>query len=88
MPRLPPKTANLAALGLVFVGCLPVTGYLVDSRVLRGLGAATAEATVAVRAAVRVAVKGEAATAAATEEVVRGVAARAPTQQRMSFARR
>ena len=44
MPRLTPKTATLAALGLVFVGCLPVTGYLVDSRVLRGLGAATAAA--------------------------------------------
>jgi len=46
------------------------------------------EATVAVRAAVRVAVKGEAATAAAREEVVRVAAARVPTQKRMSFARR
>ena len=44
MPRLTPKTANLAALGLVLVGCLPVTGYFLDSRVLRGLGAATAAA--------------------------------------------
>jgi hypothetical protein len=47
----------------------------------------TEEATVAVRAAVRVAVKGAAATAAAREEVVRVVGVRAPTQQWMSFAR-
>jgi hypothetical protein len=46
------------------------------------------EVTVAVTVAVRVAVKGEVATAAAREEVVRVVAARAPTQERMSFARR
>jgi hypothetical protein len=46
------------------------------------------EATVAVTVAVRVAVKGEVATAAAREEVVRVVAARAPTQERMSFGRR
>jgi hypothetical protein len=44
--------------------------------------------TVAVRAAVRVAVTGAAATAAAREEVVRVVGARALTQLRMSFAPR
>jgi len=46
------------------------------------------EATVAVTVVVRVAVKGEVATAAAREEVVRVVEARAPTQERMSFGRR
>ncbi len=44
MPRMTPKTANLAALGLVLIGCLPVAGYLLDARALRGLGAATAAA--------------------------------------------
>jgi hypothetical protein len=55
------------------------------------VGAATVEATAAaemVGAEMRVALKGEATTAAAREEVVRGVGVRAPTQPRMSFARR
>jgi len=44
MPRLTPKLANLAALGLTVAGCLPVIGYLAGSRALRGVGAATAAA--------------------------------------------
>jgi len=44
MLRLTPKSANIAALGLSLIGCLPVLGYLTGSRALRGLGAATAAA--------------------------------------------
>lgn len=35
------RRANWAALILTLVGCLQMVGYLLDSRVLRGIGAAT-----------------------------------------------
>ncbi len=44
MPRLTPKSANLIALGLTLMGCLPMIGYITESRALRGVGAATAAA--------------------------------------------
>jgi hypothetical protein len=44
VPRLTPRSANLVALGLTVLGCLPVAGFLLHSRALRGLGAATAAA--------------------------------------------
>lgn len=40
MVRLSPKSANLAALVLVALGCLQMVGYLAGSRPLRGVGAA------------------------------------------------
>ncbi len=42
MFRLTPKSANIAALVLTLVGCLPMAGYLLGSRSMRGIGAATA----------------------------------------------
>ena len=44
MLRLTPKNANIAALALTAIGCLSMAGYLLDSRILRGLGATTAAA--------------------------------------------
>jgi hypothetical protein len=44
MPSLTPKFANLAALVLTLAGTLQMAGYLIDSRSLRGLGAALAVA--------------------------------------------
>ena len=44
MPSLTPKFANLAALVLTLIGTLQMAGYGLDSRVLRGLGAASAVA--------------------------------------------
>ncbi|MBL9189177.1 MAG: hypothetical protein JNK23_16970 [Opitutaceae bacterium] len=44
MLRPTPFTANLAALVLTAFACLPVIGYVAGSRVLRGLGAASAMA--------------------------------------------
>jgi hypothetical protein len=41
MLRLTPKTANIAALALTLMGCAQMLGYLLDSRILRGIGAAT-----------------------------------------------
>ncbi len=41
MLRLTPKTANIAAMVLTLLGCAQMLGYLVDSRALRGLGAAS-----------------------------------------------
>jgi hypothetical protein len=42
--RLTPTSANLAALALTAFACLPVIGYLAESRALRGIGAAAAMA--------------------------------------------
>lgn len=44
MFRLTPTAANVAALILTAVGTLPMVGYVVGSRSLRGIGAATAAA--------------------------------------------
>lgn len=44
MPRSSPRLANTLALALTLLGCLPMFGYLIGSRELRGLGAATAAA--------------------------------------------
>jgi hypothetical protein len=44
MPRPTPKLLNAAALCLTIMGGLPMFGYLIDSRALRGLGLATAAA--------------------------------------------
>lgn len=44
VPRLTPLSANLAALALTAFACLPVVGYLTESRALRGVGAASAMA--------------------------------------------
>lgn len=39
-----PKRTNLAALFLTVIGCTQMAGYLLDSRALRGVGAATCAA--------------------------------------------
>lgn len=41
MLRLTPKIANRSAMVLTLVGCAQMLGYLLDSRALRGLGAAS-----------------------------------------------
>lgn len=44
MLRLTPKSANVVALVLTAAGCLPMIGYMMESRALRGIGAASAMA--------------------------------------------
>jgi hypothetical protein len=44
MLRLSPKSANIAAVVLTLIGCLPMFGYLIDSRAMRGVGLATGAA--------------------------------------------